>query len=114
MKTDSIDTLRRLIDEERTALRAGKLANVAELAEKKQQIADQLAGSDGLDADSLRLLREAAERNRALLEAWTKGLMAARTRLGEVRRAVRHLDTYTSDGGRRDLIGAGTSVERRA
>ncbi|MFV0359031.1 hypothetical protein [Tropicimonas sp.] len=114
MENDLPNALRLVLLEERAALLSGRISDAGALSGRKQDLAERLAGLRVTDPDMLRQLHQEAQRNEALFAAALKGLQAARTRLEDIRRVVGHLDTYTSQGCRRDLIGKTATFERRA
>jgi hypothetical protein len=85
------------------ALRRGDLAALATLAED----IDGLCTAAGpVSPDDAALLRRAAERNAAALDAAARGVRAARQRLRDIRAARSGLRTYDRDGRGQTLAAA--------
>lgn len=106
-----IESLERLLDVERFAIRAGAFDGLVEIASRKEVLIDTLGG---VDAETLARLRKKAEGNQRLLSAALKGVRAAQRRLDMIRRASRSLNSYDALGRARTIGSAGPNVERRA
>lgn len=99
----AVDALEDLLDHERRMILAGKLADVALNAHKKELLLTRLAVTDG--SETLDRVRRKAQRNQALLEAAARGLKAARDRLEALVAVPPQTRTYGADGKARDLAG---------
>jgi flagellar biosynthesis/type III secretory pathway chaperone len=111
---DVLDRLDRLIEEERILLRAGHLAALADLLERKERLVQRLADAGAPDRSHPDLKQKIA-RNQALLEGAIVGLREVAQRLGAVRELRQTLETYDSDGRRAAMGTPGPGrMERRA
>ena len=106
-----LESLERLLDVERHAIRSGSFDGLADLAFRKQALLDQLSAAG---PDTLARLHGKAVRNQRLLAAALKGVRAAQRRLAMIRRAARSLDSYDALGRARKIGNGGPTVERRA
>lgn len=81
MSATSFGPLHELLMEERELLLAGKLNEIAELAETKSRLLEKLGTSTGADFLSLKGISDLAKANSRLFEAASAGLRDARKRL---------------------------------
>ena len=103
-----------LLAQERAVLVRGQLDALASLAERKEALFARLPAPEQIPAARLTELRQAAERNHALIAATARGLKSVSRRMAEIRSATGGLSTYSSSGERRTLGGASGALERRA
>jgi flagellar biosynthesis/type III secretory pathway chaperone len=108
---EGIESLERLLDVERHAIRAGAFAELADIIGRKEALIGTLGG---VGAGRLAHLRGKAEQNQRLLAAALKGVRAAQRRLDMILRASRSLNSYDALGRARTIGSGGPSVERRA
>lgn len=95
-----------LLDAERTALLAGQLGQLPELARKKEaSLARYTADPERLRRHAPRLLA-ALQRNQRLLDMSLKGLAAAQGRLTAWQHLIHQMDIY-DPVGRRTRLGSG-------
>jgi len=107
----TVEQLERVFDLERHAIRNGRFAGLAELAQRKEELVNLLTGAP---AEALERLRARAESNQRLLGAALKGVRAAQRRLEMITRASRSLNSYDALGQARTIASGGSQVERRA
>ncbi|HSF65292.1 MAG TPA: hypothetical protein VLA78_12940 [Paracoccaceae bacterium] len=109
---DRAAALTALLDEQATALRAGRVDALPALADRMAAlVAGGLAGTDPATA---RRLRDRVARNASLAQAAEKGLRAARRRLADVAGAARGGRTYDGQGQIGTVGPSATSLVRRA
>ncbi|MCU0906957.1 MAG: flagellar protein FlgN [Rhodobacteraceae bacterium] len=94
---DPAAALIQLLDEERTALRAGHLRALPDLATRKERLMDAVVRSRPAP-QSVRRLQAAAERNAGLLAACAEGIRAAARMVDAVLSEPEPTQTYTADG----------------
>lgn len=111
MANDAVTRMLHVLDQERQALRSGRIEELAELALAKETLAAELAQMTP-DPQQIEQMRRAAQRNLRLLSAATKGVRAARDRLGMA--GTSSFRTYDRRGRTRLLQGAAPHVMRRA
>ncbi|MCC5987507.1 MAG: hypothetical protein JJT95_07485 [Pararhodobacter sp.] len=125
---DAVETLSRLMEEERRALLAGDTPAFDRIARRKDAALARLtaalddtpalvsgqpgAADDTALTDALKDLRGNAARSRDLLAAALEGMRDAQALLAALRE-MRH-DTYTADGGRERHGAPAGRLERRA
>lgn len=125
---DAVDTLSRLMEEERRALLASDTPAFDRIARRKDAALAQLtaalddapalvagqAGAKGVNAltGAVQILRGNAARSRDLLAATLAGMRDAQALLATLREM--RLDTYTADGGRERHGTPTGKLERRA
>lgn len=102
----------RLLDRERRLLIAGRVADLAALADEKEQLIATLH-RDRPDAALLRRIQAAAARNGELIQAAQAGLTAARARIDQIARGAA-FETYTPGGDRQQVRPNVGSLHRRA
>jgi len=88
-----------LLEEERTALQAGALDQLAELGARKAALVDRLAAGAMPPSDATGLAA-AAERNQKLLAAAAEGVRTAHRRVCELRTLAAGGGTYDASGQR--------------
>lgn len=81
MSAASIGPLHELLIEERELLLAGKLNEIAGLAETKSRLLEKLGASTSADISTLKGISDLAKANTTLFEAASAGLRDARKRL---------------------------------
>lgn len=108
------EQLQGILIAERDALKAGDFDRIAELFEEKQALVERLSGSD-TDRAHLEPLRNGLRRNQELFDQALAGLRNVASRLGDMNRVRRVLNTYDAQG-RSQTIDAPTErkLERRA
>lgn len=94
---DPAAALIRLLEEERTALRAGQLRALPDLATRKERLMDALSRAPAAP-QVVRRLQAAAERNAGLLAACAEGIRAAARMVDAVLSEPAPTRTYTADG----------------
>ena len=112
---DMMDALDDLLDQERRALIGGNLDKIARLLARKEDLIDGLNEIDGLSQVELGDLHGKVTRNQALLNSAMEGIRAVATRMANLRRVRKSLDTYDQAGNKHCIVTAATStVEKRA
>lgn len=113
-KTDPVAALDALLTEEHAALLKGDLDRIAELAEQKQDLADQLAQTKGKMVD-LSSLQEKLARNHVLFDHALSGIRRVADRLDAIRALGKAMTTYDSTGQARSIpMPTVNQLERRA
>lgn len=102
--------LETVLDDMHSALLAGKLAHLGDLAAMAEG-ALALAEAGDCPSDLALRLREKARRNERLLTAAARGVKAARQRAKDLAEAGR-FQTYGADG-RRDMLGVAAQAPAR-
>ena len=104
-----------LLDEERAVLLRGELAALEEMLPAKAALVEALSQASGEELAALDGLDSRLRRNQLLLDGAMAGIREVAGRMSALRRTRETLETYGSDGNRRDLgIHAAPAVERRA
>ena len=112
--TDPVAALDDLLSEEHAALLKGDLDRIAELAEQKQVLADQLAQADGGMAD-LTGLQEKLARNHVLFDHAMSGIRRVADKLDAIRALGKAMTTYDSTGQAQSIpMPTVNQLERRA
>jgi len=113
-----IDVALELLAQERALLIAGRFAELERTARRRGAQVESLGALDAGGAAALRgplqTLRQAAERNAALLRAAIEGAALARRRLASLRDAQTRLPSYDASGAPVDRVAAVTAQGRRA
>lgn len=110
-----LDRLEDLLIREEHALRSGDFEALGQLADDKAGVLAALAAADVAPGPARAgALRAHLQRNAVLYEATMDGLRMVIDRVGAVRRASRHLDTYTRGGSLCDLAPPVTRFEKRS
>ncbi len=100
-KTEAtLEQVNRLLDSERKALIEGRIDQLAELAERKQELAADLERLEGLSQQNLREMRQKARRNERLLQSALEGIRSVTARLEALRQVREGLETYDSSGNK--------------
>lgn len=110
-----MDRLDALLEEERQAVLAGALDDIAGLAEEKERLIGALNAAAPDRQKALRGLHDKVARNQTLLDATLAGLRKVTARLAAVREVRRSLETYDENGRKSTIDGTATHrVEKRA
>lgn len=109
---DIVAKLRDLFEREHDALVAGDLNGLDELAQSKSQLISNLGALR--DVDAVQQLQQLATRNARLLEAARRGVVAARTRIQQIKSGGSELKTYDRSGQMQTLTSGAHQVERKA
>lgn len=112
MRRASYQNAMKLLAEERAALRAGHLAQVADLTSQKTDLMRDLTALR-LSADDAAKLRESARHNAKLLEAALQGMRDAQARLAALRAVRAGLNIYDENGGRQTVAKARGGFEHK-
>jgi len=96
--TKMLAKLETLLAEEQNALKSGKITQLPELDERKNQILMSLSPSEITDSETILKLREIAARNQALMDAAHKGVRAARERFEALVTAQKPMKLYGPNG----------------
>jgi hypothetical protein len=111
----SMDSLDEVLEAEREALLRGDLEKLAEMVETKEALIARLNEIMGNDLPRLRELDVKVRRNQQLLDGALEGIRAVARRMAELRRIRGSLETYGSDGKKRNIeVEADRSIEKRA
>ncbi len=102
----------KLLDEERAALRAGQLEQVAGLADRKTALMQDLTALR-LSAQDAKRLRLAASENAKLLQAALSGLRSAQERLAELRAVRAGLNIYNAHGDKETVSRKSGGLEHK-
>lgn len=109
MNGEAEGRLHRLLDDLGAAVIAGDLRQLAQIEAALRDCEGTITG----DAQTLRLLREKAERNHRLLIAAGRGVRAAQGRLGDIARAVAGLGFYDAQGQLQRRPPSGQQIAKR-
>ena len=108
------DRLQALIEAEREALLNGDFDRIAELLDEKQALVEAL-DSHPPQPESLAPLKDGLRRNQELFDQALAGIRNVASRLGELGRVRRSLDTYNEKGQRFQITTpARKRLEKRA
>lgn len=109
------DSLDDLLEKERAALLLGDLEKITVLLSEKEVLFDRLTLIDDATADDLTQLQGKAMRNQALLDNAQMGIRAVATRMANLRRLRRSLETYDETGRKTTITTRmDNQVEKRA
>ncbi|MGY6634047.1 MAG: hypothetical protein ACXIU8_09905 [Alkalilacustris sp.] len=116
---DLVTTLSALLAREAEILRTAEFDALPELLAEKEALAGRLAERLGQaptlgDAETLRHLQAAAQRNAVLLEAARAGLKSAGDQVRSLMTPPQPLQTYDGTGRRARIAPAPPATERRA
>jgi hypothetical protein len=119
MSDEIIDTnfgaLDALLEEERTALLSGDLEKLTDMLPRKEALIDALNGILHTDIPTLQSLDSKVKRNQLLLDGALEGIRNVAQRLATLRRLRGSLETYDSDGKKRNIdVDMDRSIEKRA
>lgn len=108
----ALDTL---LEEERAALLGGQLEKLTDMLPRKEALIDALNGGRHTDIPALQSLDSKVKRNQLLLDGALEGIRNVAQRLATLRRLRGSLETYGSDGKKRNIdVDTDHSVEKRA
>ena len=111
------DRIFRLLDEERACILAGRLADLAAIVSKREELIQTLAARLNMDPENQEMLlrmQQKLARNAALMRAAIDGMKAAGQRLGDIAQAQNQLSTYSSDGVLTNIGVKVQGVQKRA
>ena len=109
------DALSDLLDQERTALLAGDLDQLADMYDTKDALIAAINESPDRSLQSLQMLDSKVKRNQLLLNGALEGIRTVTNRMAELRRIRQNLETYGADGKKRSIdMPHDGSVEKRA
>ena len=104
-----------ILESERQALLSGKLDEIGLLLERKERAIENISVLEDLNSSDFTALTGKMKRNQVLLDSALEGIRSVASRLAELRRVKRSLDTYTSTGKKQSIdIGDAGKVEKRA
>lgn len=104
-----------LLDNEREVIMGGRLEDLARLVEEKETLLRSVEGIALPNPQTLKRLKEKADRNQVLLGSVVKGVRSVSARLQMLRNPQTSLKTYSASGSRHALGSAeSTTMERRA
>jgi hypothetical protein len=110
-----IESLDKLLDEERKALVQGDLEKIGDLMTAKEKLIDEINALDMVAQGSLTDVHEKVTRNQALLGSALEGIRAVANRMADLRRVRAGLETYDRSGRKTNYgLQAATKVEKRA
>jgi flagellar biosynthesis/type III secretory pathway chaperone len=109
----TLDRVEAFLERERAILLSGRIAELAELADAREEMLQALA-DESADSQRIRRLREKATRNGALLEAASEGVKRAMKRLADLRKAAGPIGSYSAGGGRCEIGAVNPKFERKA
>lgn len=101
--------LEAILDEMRKCIKIADFSGLTVLALQLDQAVSIVRPKD---ADALQRLKRKAAQNATLLDAARRGIMAARRRLEDARRAANGLQTYDGQGRRFDVATGGMTAGR--
>ena len=107
------DDLSVLLEDERIALREGRLDALPDLAARKERLVALLSADPPAPALARRLSL-ALDRNRDLIAAAADGLGRARDRIADIRAGEERLGTYGADGRKAAITRPRRSFETKA
>ncbi|MDK3071612.1 flagellar biosynthesis protein FlgN [Sedimentitalea sp. JM2-8] len=110
-----IDSLDKVLDEERKALVQGDLEKINALMTAKETLIEKINGLHTVAHGSLTDVHEKVTRNQALLGSALEGIRAVANRMADLRRVRAGLETYDRSGRKTNYgLQAATKVEKRA
>lgn len=98
-----VGALEEVLEQERAALLAGDLTQLAAIAESKETLVAALVEPPVPAAELLRGLDVKLRRNQLLLNGAMEGIRAVADRVAELRRVEAGFETYGADGQRRSV-----------
>ena len=111
-QTDALDDL---LDQERNALLAGDLEQIAHLLPKKEKLVTELLEDASEERPSLNVLQNKLTHNQLLLDGAMQGIRIVASRLAALRQVREALDTYDAHGRKQRAAAIKPAkVERRA
>jgi len=109
----ALDRAEDYLERERAILLSGRVAELARLADAREEMLKALA-DETADSQRVARLREKALRNGALLEAAAEGVNRAMKRLADLRQAAGPIGSYSASGGRCEIGAVNPKFERKA
>lgn len=100
---DLIDALDDLLEEERTALKAGDLAALEPILAKKEELIDalnEISEAEDSQPEDFTDVQSKVSRNQDLLQNAMLGIKAVSSRMAELRKVRRGLEVYDQRGQR--------------
>ena len=111
----NLDALDDLLEAERNALLSGDLLTLTEMLPAKEALINALSEEGQTNLPALMELDVKVRRNQLLLDGALEGIRAVAQRMASLRRMRGRLETYGSDGKKRNIdVATDHSVERRA
>ncbi len=111
----NFDALDDLLEAERDALLKGDLEKLTSMLSRKEALIDALNEDMQTDLPILQTLGKKVQRNQLLLDGAMVGIRNVAQRLAELRGLRGSLETYGSDGKKRNIdVDADHTVEKRA
>ena len=111
----NMDALDDLLEAERAALLSGDLIKLTEMLPIKEALMNALSEENHANLPALVQLDGKVRRNQLLLDGALEGIRDVTRRMAELRRLRGSLETYDSDGKKRNIdVATDHSVERRA
>ena len=102
-----LDTLDRLLEQERALLLEGDLQGLGKLLPQKEAIIEDLLNESLLSRDAVAPIERKLQRNQLLLDGALDGIRAVAARLAALRQVRSALDTYDAQGRRQTVGGVG-------
>lgn len=110
-----VERVLKLLDREREIILNGPLSDLGALVARRETALAQILTARTPPAERfLALLRDRAERNRALLRASLEGVRTAIGQISRINAARDRLRTYSADGQSRDLRQTVVTRDKRA
>lgn len=98
-----LDTLDRLLEQERALLLEGDLQGLGKLLPQKEAIIEDLLNESLLSRDAVAPIERKLQRNQLLLDGALDGIRAVAARLAALRQVRSALDTYDAQGRRQTV-----------
>jgi flagellar biosynthesis/type III secretory pathway chaperone len=110
-----MEQLDALLEQERKALLAGDLQEIATLYDQKERLIEALNMSEHRDLAHLMRLDGKVRRNQLLLNGALEGIRSVTQRMAALQQVRQSLETYDRDGQKKRIdIRTDHSVEKRA
>ena len=110
-----VEALEDLLDTERHALLSGNLELVGRTVGRKEELIVELSNIDTDDPALLTKVQRNLKRNNELLEEAARGIKSVVSRLADLHRVNRSLETYDSKGIKQTVtLPVSSSLEKRA
>jgi flagellar biosynthesis/type III secretory pathway chaperone len=110
-----LDALKRILEAERKALKAGNYHQFATLIPVKEKALKAFVEGDPPHPRDLIWLQSQTKRNQSLFEATMRGMRSALRRINQVTQTERSFTTYAPDGSSATLGSkSGRDLEQRA
>ena len=113
MTDELAERLLSLLARERSAIRAGSLAELPEIGAEKDALTVELAKTN-VSVANVRNIATALQTNARMLAAARNGVKTAVARLGALRAVREGLSLYTADGTRQTIARPPSELERKA